>query len=308
MPVLTRIRSLLFMPGTRADMIAKIARIVPDVAAVDLEDAVAAADKKSARETAVAAIDALEPDARTTVLVRVNPVGTPWFAADVAAAARCAAAGLVVPKLSRSQDLHELRQALAENTWTDALVVAGIETALGVADARPLLAGGLAGAYFGAEDYIADIGGRRTAEGDEVLYARSHVCLAAYLAGMPSIDQAVVGLGDDEHFLAERRRAGRSVTRARSASTHARSNWPTRCSPRPPKRWPTPRPCWPQARPGSAWWTARWWTACTSRWPSPCWRGWAAGRRRTGAACFPTRRASRRGGRDVQAGPDRQSR
>ena len=90
MAVLTRVRSLLFMPGTRADMIAKIARIRPDVAAVDLEDAVAPGDKEAARDTAVAAIDALEPGAATTVLVRVNPVGTPWFAADVAAASRCA--------------------------------------------------------------------------------------------------------------------------------------------------------------------------------------------------------------------------
>src|ERR1700744_1742106 len=210
MAVLSRVRSLLFMPGTRAAMIAKIAKIVPDVAAVDLEDAVAPADKEAARATAVAAIDALDPGAATTVLIRVNPVGSPWFAADVAAAARSAAAGLVVPKLSTSQHLHELRQALAENNWTNALVVAGIETALGVADARPLLSGGLAGAYFGAEDYIADIGGRRSGEGTEVLYARSQVCLGAYLAGVPAIDQAVVGLGDDEFFLADAQ-AGRSV-------------------------------------------------------------------------------------------------
>ena len=219
MAVLTRVRSLLFMPGTRADMIAKIPRIAPDVAAVDLEDAVAPADKEAARHTAAAAIDAVGgagPDhgGPTTVLVRVNPVGSPWFAADVAAASRCAASGLVVPKLSRLQDLHEVRLALAGNAWTDALIVAGIETALGVADCRPLLAdgvaGGLAGAYFGAEDYIADIGGRRTPGGEEVLYARSQVCLAAYLAGLPAIDQAVVGLGDEEHFLADAR-AGRAI-------------------------------------------------------------------------------------------------
>ncbi|HEY0715985.1 MAG TPA: CoA ester lyase [Streptosporangiaceae bacterium] len=214
-PVLTRVRSLLFMPGNRADMIAKIPRIGPDVAAVDLEDAVAPAGKDAARETAAAAIDALRsgvagPGGPVTVLVRVNPVGSPWFAADVTAASRCAAAGIVVPKLSRTQDLHELRQALAENAWTDALVVAGIETALGVADARPLLAGGLAGAYFGAEDYIADIGGRRSPGGEEVRYARSRVCLAAHLSGLPAIDQAVTGLGDDGHFLADAQ-AGRAV-------------------------------------------------------------------------------------------------
>ncbi|HEY6501196.1 MAG TPA: CoA ester lyase [Streptosporangiaceae bacterium] len=210
MKMLTRVRSLLFMPGTRADMVAKIPRFGPDVAAVDLEDAVAPGQKDAARDTAVAAIDALDPAGPTTILVRVNPVGSPWFAADVAAVAHCAAAGLVVPKLSSQHDLYEVRQALVENGWADALIVAGIETALGVADARPVLASGVAGAYFGAEDYIADIGGVRSPGGDEVLYARSQVCLAAYLSGLPAIDQAVVALGDDEHFLADAR-AGRAL-------------------------------------------------------------------------------------------------
>ena len=61
MPELTRVRSMLFMPGTRADMIAKIPRFAPDVAAVDLEDAVAPGDKDSARRTAADAIGALGP-------------------------------------------------------------------------------------------------------------------------------------------------------------------------------------------------------------------------------------------------------
>jgi citrate lyase subunit beta / citryl-CoA lyase len=210
MEMLTRARSLLFMPGTRADMVAKIPRFGPDVAAVDLEDAVAPGQKDAARDTAVAAIGALDRGGPTTILVRVNPVGSPWFAADVAAVARSGAAGLVVPKLSSQHDLYEVRQALVENGWADALIVAGIETALGVADARPVLASGVAGAYFGAEDYIADIGGVRSPGGDEVLYARSQVCLAAYLSGLPAIDQAVVALGDDEHFLADAQ-AGRAL-------------------------------------------------------------------------------------------------
>jgi citrate lyase subunit beta/citryl-CoA lyase len=209
-PVLTRARSMLFMPATRADMIAKIPRIAPDVAVADLEDAVPAGEKAAARPTAVTAIGALDPAARATVLVRVNPVGTPWFADDVAAAAASGAAGIVVPKLATQQDRHEIRQALAAHSWADALIVAGIETALGVADARALLASGLSGAYFGAEDYIADVGGRRTPGGEEVLYARSAVGLAAHLAGIPAVDQAVVGLGDDEYFLADAGR-GQSI-------------------------------------------------------------------------------------------------
>jgi citrate lyase subunit beta/citryl-CoA lyase len=203
MRTLTRARSLLFMPATRADMIAKIPRIGPDVAVADLEDAVAAGDKERARDIAVAAIDALVRPAPTTVLIRVNPVGTPWFEGDVAAAADCAAAGIVVPKLATPHELSQVRQVLAEHSWSDALLIAGLETALGVADARSLLAHGVSAVYFGAEDYIADIGGRRTRTGAEVLYARSRVALAAHLAGLPALDQVVTDLADDEHFLAD---------------------------------------------------------------------------------------------------------
>jgi citrate lyase subunit beta / citryl-CoA lyase len=212
MPELTRARSMLFVPGSRADMIAKIPRFAPDVVVADLEDAVAAGDKASARRTAAAAIDALGPESPenpSKVLVRVNPVGTPWFAADVAAAAGCAAVGIVVPKLATQPQLSQVRAALAAHSWPGALVIAGIETVLGAADARTLLASGtgeLSAAYFGAEDYVADIGGRRSPGGEEVLYARSQVCLAAYLAGLPAIDQVVTDIADDELFLADARR------------------------------------------------------------------------------------------------------
>jgi len=202
MRTLTRARSMLFMPATRADMIAKIPRIAPDVAVADLEDAVAAGDKERARGIAAAAIDALD-QGPVTVLIRVNAIGTPWFDGDIAAAAGCAAAGIVVPKLATPQELGHVRQALAEHSWSDALLVAGLETALGVADARVLLSHGVNAVYFGAEDYIADIGGRRTRAGAEVLYARSRVALAAHLAGLPALDQVVTDLADDEHFLAD---------------------------------------------------------------------------------------------------------
>jgi citrate lyase subunit beta / citryl-CoA lyase len=215
---LTRVRSMLFMPGNRPDMIAKIPRFAPDIAVADLEDAVAADAKTRARSAAVAAIGALAEAgpangaqrAATTVLVRVNPVGTPWFADDVAAAAGSAAAGLVVPKLESQHQVDQVRQVMAEHSWLDGLLIAGLETALGVADARTLLARGVSGVYFGAEDYAADIGGRRSRGGAEVLYARSQVLLAARLAGIPALDQVVPDLSDDEQFLADTR-AGRDL-------------------------------------------------------------------------------------------------
>ena len=194
----TRLRSLLFVPGGRADMIAKVGRSAPDGVVLDLEDAVAAADKDTARATVVAALAVL--DVESVVLVRVNPPGSPWFADDVAAVAGTRADGVVLPKLERPGQVDEVRAGLG----ADALVVAGLETALGVADSRGLLAaGGLTAAYFGAEDYVADLGGRRTAEGHEVLYARSRVALAGRLAGVPVLDQVVVAVRDDAAFRRE---------------------------------------------------------------------------------------------------------
>lgn len=207
---LTRVRSMLFMPASRPDMIAKIPRLAPDVAVVDLEDAVPADAKDAAREVAATAVGALDPAGPATVLIRVNPVGTPWFADDVAMTASCAAAGLVVPKLESQHQLDRVRQVMAEHARLDGLLVAGLETALGVADARGLLARGVSGVYFGAEDFIADIGGQRTGGGEEVLYARSQVCLAARLAGIPAIDQVVTDLADTDAFLADAR-AGRNL-------------------------------------------------------------------------------------------------
>lgn len=204
-PTLPRVRSMLFMPGGRVEMIAKIPRFAPDTAVVDLEDAVAAGEKDTARAIAAEAIDDLGPTGPTTVLVRVNPPGTSAFADDVAAAAASAAAGIVVPKLGTRGHVEQVYDELARCSWPSALVVGGIETALGVADARLLVGSALSAVYFGAEDYVADMGGRRSVGGEEVLYARSRVCLAARLAGIPAVDQAVVAIGEDEQFLRDAR-------------------------------------------------------------------------------------------------------
>ncbi|QRP49266.1 CoA ester lyase [Amycolatopsis sp. FDAARGOS 1241] len=192
-------RSLLFMPGSKASMVAKIPVLAPDAAVVDLEDAVPAAQKAEARETAVAALAGLDAGPRTTVLVRVNPITSPWFADDLAAVAGLGGIGVVLPKYERREEIDVLRGRLGP----DAPIVVGLETVRGVADCRELLRAGLDSVYFGAEDYIADIGGVRTTHGDEVLYARSEVRLAAHLAGVSAVDQAVVAIRDDDRFRAD---------------------------------------------------------------------------------------------------------
>jgi len=160
------------------------------------------AGKEEARRVSLAALGERRPDV-DTVLVRINAVGTPWFDADLAAAAEAVAGGaldgVVLPKYEHPEQLASVRAALPSG----AVVVVGIESVLGVADARPLLAEAPEAAYFGAEDFIADIGGRRTSGGSEVLYARSQVCLAACLAGVSTLDQVTAAVRDTEAFRAD---------------------------------------------------------------------------------------------------------
>jgi citrate lyase subunit beta/citryl-CoA lyase len=195
-------RSALFVPGQRTDMLAKAARAEPDTVIVDWEDAVPVAGKEQARAGSLEALVAQRPDV-AAVLVRINAVGTPWFEADLAAAAEAMAGGaldgVVLPKYEHPDQLASVRAALP----VGAVIVVGIESVLGVADARPLLAEAPQAAYFGAEDFIADIGGRRTPGGTEVLYARSQVCLAACLAGVSTLDQVTAAVHDTDAFRAD---------------------------------------------------------------------------------------------------------
>lgn len=223
------LRSLLFVPATKLDLLAKVPRWRPDVVVVDLEDAVNETDKDAARK---ALTEADLSTANATVFIRLNAPGTPWHEADVAAAAATAAAGVILPKAEAPESVNRLQELLAESAGrttagggrpaeASIAVFLGIESAVGVARARELLATGVVGAYFGSEDFLADMGGRRSAEGLEVLYARSEVVLAGRLAGVPVVDQAVVAVEDDAAFTADAEQ-GRSLGYVGKICVHPR--------------------------------------------------------------------------------------
>lgn len=198
-------RSLLFAPADRLELVAKLPRSGPDAVCLDLEDGVAPARKEVARATlseAVASVHGRGP----IVTVRVDAVGSPGFAADVAALAAVradpalagAVAMVVVPKLESAGDVAAVTAALP-----GLAVLAGIESTRGVLDVRDVLGGPVTVAYFGAEDYVADLGGVRTDAGTEVLYARSRVALACRVHGVTALDQVVTAVHDDDRFRAD---------------------------------------------------------------------------------------------------------
>jgi citrate lyase subunit beta/citryl-CoA lyase len=207
-----RLRSLLFAPGNRPDVCAKLPRSAPDGAVLDLEDAVPPQMRTEARPVvreSAAALAREHPE--ITWYVRVNAVPSEWFAGDVAEALDPALDGVVVPKLDNAAQVATVIDALSAAGLGHLHVLAGIETAHGVENAREILeAPSVVAGYFGAEDFVADMGGLRTPGSTEVLYARSRVALAARIAGVLVADQVVATL-DDEHAFVTDARVGRSL-------------------------------------------------------------------------------------------------
>ncbi len=197
-----RLRSLLFAPAVRPDFVAKLADRGADAVAIDCEDATPPDAKADGRANARAAAPGLA--ARCQVMVRINAESTEWFEADIADGLVAELSAVVVPKVETVDGLDRVAAALDAAGLTELGVLAGLETALGVADARILLAHPrVIAAYFGAEDFIADMGGVRTPSNHEVTFARQAVALAGRLATIPVLDQVVADFRDDARFAAE---------------------------------------------------------------------------------------------------------
>ncbi|MGX1096408.1 HpcH/HpaI aldolase/citrate lyase family protein [Amorphus sp. MBR-141] len=178
----------LFVPGNRPERYAKARAAGTDLVIVDLEDAVAADDKDAAREALVSALPG--PGSGVPVFVRINGIGTPWYAADLAAVANLEIAGVVLPKAEDAAALDGVRAALPAGTGLIALV----ETAAGVANAREVARHSDRTA-FGSIDLAADLGCAHARE--PLLSARSEMVLAARLAGQAGpIDGVTTSISD----------------------------------------------------------------------------------------------------------------
>lgn len=186
--------ALLFCPADRPDRYAKAAAAA-DAVILDLEDAVAPADKPAAR---AALVGATTDPART--IVRVNPVASGEFAPDLAAL--------------RETPFRTVMLAKAEDPAAlDALegyrVVALCETPRGVEQAGALARHPSVDALmWGAEDLVAGIGGRssRGADGayrDVARYARARVLIAAAAAGKDAIDAVHLDIADIDGLVDE---------------------------------------------------------------------------------------------------------
>jgi len=212
---MTRLRrTLLFVPGSTPERIAKAVTSQADAVILDLEDAVAPGEKARAREWVVAALRGVDFRGRERI-VRVNPLDSPHGRADLEAVVPTGLDALLVPKVSGPEELGRVEAEVAR-LEADAGLPAGrirfhllVETVAGVARVSELARGSARNAalLFGAGDFVRETRGRLTASRVSELHALTHLLLAARLGGLDAIDAPYFELGDPRGLEAHARLA-----------------------------------------------------------------------------------------------------
>jgi citrate lyase subunit beta/citryl-CoA lyase len=189
----------LYVPGNRPDRFDKACAAGADAVIIDLEDAVPAADKTSAR---AALASWLSPE--KSVMVRVNAADTEWFEKDLGA---CAAAGVIGVVLPKAEKIGDAVVSLCRRSGTVLLPL--IETAAGMAQAAAVAATPqVRRLLFGTIDFQLELG--IDGDGDELLAFRSQLVLASRLAGIQSpVDGPCTSWEDTDLLSADSRRARR---------------------------------------------------------------------------------------------------
>jgi citrate lyase subunit beta/citryl-CoA lyase len=211
------IRTALFVPGNRPDRVEKAFNTEADVVIIDLEDAVPPSEKETSRskvrEKAAQYADRM-------ILVRTNPLGSPFIEGDLEETVGQGINGIVLPKVEKIAHIYEINDLLRKIEKKRSLPEGAIrlfpliESAAGVehiyeivsAETKPKRTYTVA---FGAADYTLDMGIEMTMDGAEIFYARSRISVACRAAGVaPPIDTPfMIDLNDVEALIADAKRA-----------------------------------------------------------------------------------------------------
>lgn len=191
------VRSMLFTPGDRLDMVEKAGRSGTDAVIVDLEDAVSTENKPNARDNL-----ADLPDSPVPYYVRTNGADTEWFWDDVAAVGAADVVGLILPKAESTTVISQIDGALtvselaAGRSPGEIGIIPLIESAIGVRLTYEIASASerVECVMFGGGeqgDLVADLGAEWTPEGTGLMQARSQVLLSSRAAGVPYPMEAV---------------------------------------------------------------------------------------------------------------------
>ena len=209
------LRSLLFAPGNHARRVEKALGLDADAVVLDLEDAVAVAEKVATRDLVVAAFKANRQ--RSAIgYVRVNAIDTPNCFGDIQAVVGDWLDGIMLPKVESAAHLQMIdwmllnleRERGIEEGSIDLLPI--VETGKGIHNVHEIAASGtrVKRLSFGAGDYTGDMGLVWTPDERELAPARAAVALASRVAGIePPLDSVFIDLDDQKHLASSARTA-----------------------------------------------------------------------------------------------------
>lgn len=185
--------ALLFLPASNPRAIAKARESAADLVILDLEDAVKADDKATARAAAIAA---LAEDWPMPVAIRINGVGTDYHGADLAAVVGHIGLTVVVPAVRTVEQLHGVAAVMSQPPMVM------IETAQAVVNVIAI-ARQAAGLIIGTNDLAADLRLPVGAGRESMMYAIQSTLLAARAVGVPVFDGVFNRLDDPDGFVSE---------------------------------------------------------------------------------------------------------
>ena len=218
-------RCQLSVPGSSEKMMTKAAGLAVDHIFLDLEDAVAPAEKPSARGKIVEALNNLD-FGNSVRCVRINDIETPWAYKDIIEVVTGAGENLdtiMIPKVKHAHEvkwvdilIHQIEQdiGLKQRIGIELLIeeVEGIQNVDEIATATPRLEA----MVFGMGDYSASQGvdvkeamssGDSVYPGDIWHYQRQRVVIACRAAGIDAVDGPFGNFRDPDSYEREATRA-----------------------------------------------------------------------------------------------------
>jgi len=203
----SKMRSLFFVPAHVSRFYEKAIESEADVIVLDLEDGAPKNKKDEARNNVRKYLNADRMDKK--ILVRVNPLGSPYHQADINACILGEADGVVLPKTRSQEDIKSVTSAMMgdskEGGFSRPLpaLFPLIESAEAVLNLREIAHGSFLtkGLIFGHEDYLNDVGALHSVSELNLLFARTQLVLVAKERGIVPIDTPFLRLRDSDGCL-----------------------------------------------------------------------------------------------------------